>query len=178
MKYDIEHVRLRYFPDPALRQKAEPVTEFDDDLRALARRMFEIMAEYKGVGLAAPQVGVNIRMFVMNATGEPDGEQIIVNPEIHDRNGGAQAEEGCLSLPGVYVQVRRPTRCRLVAQNELGEKFESEEGELLARVWQHETDHLDGVLIIDKMGPTDRMATKKMLAAMEADFKQKISRRL
>jgi peptide deformylase len=112
-------------------------------------------------------VGLALRMFVMNPTGEPADARTFVNPAIRDKHGAADAEEGCLSLPGVFVQVRRAASCAIDAQDLTGKPIRVEGSELIARVWQHETDHLDGRLIIDRMGPADKLATRKTLQALE-----------
>lgn len=171
MTVDLAELRILIYPDPRLRQVCKPVTRFDDDLAALADRMLELMHEAKGVGLAAAQVGVPLRLFVMNATGEPGDDLVLVNPELHDRQKTREAEEGCLSLPEVRVQVRRALRCRLTARNTAGDHLEAEAEDLAARVWQHEVDHLDGRLIIDRMSPSDAIATKKLLHDLEEKYR-------
>lgn len=163
-----------HYPDPRLRDTCAPVTGFGDELRAVADRMLDIMHELNGVGLAAPQVGLNYRLFTMNLTGRPEDDLVFVNPEIHDCEGSAEEEEGCLSLPGINVRVRRAMRCRLTAQDLDGNPIEVIAKDLPARCWQHETDHLNGVLIIDRMGPADRIATKKALKSLEETYKAKV----
>lgn len=168
--------RLVVYPDPRLRQKCAPVKKFDDRLAALAQRMIELMHENRGVGLAAPQVGFMGRLFVANPTGEPEDNGIYVNPELLELTGSVEAEEGCLSIPDVRVIVRRARQCRIRAFDLQGKPFEVDADDLLARIWQHESDHLDGRLIIDRMTTTDKIASKKQLAQLEADFK-KLSKR-
>jgi peptide deformylase len=144
--------QIRQYPDPALRLSAAPVESFDDDLRALAERMLHLMQDANGIGLAATQVGVVRRMFVCRL-GEEDDEQLhaFANPVIvaagDERDS---ADEGCLSLQGVLVPVERPTRLTLEAQDLTGAPVRLELEELDARVVQHELDHLDGVLILDR----------------------------
>jgi peptide deformylase len=171
MKLDPAKVTVIHYPDPRLRVKCEPVRDFDDNLAALAARMIELMRTQAGVGLAAPQVGVPLRMFVMNHTGEDADTRVFVNPVITDRQGSAEAEEGCLSLPAVHVQVPRAVQCRIVAQDLKGNPIELAGQDLECRIWQHETDHLEGLLITDRMGPTDRIATKKTLQALVDNYK-------
>jgi peptide deformylase len=120
--------------------------------------------------LAAPQGGVLKRRIVVSPTGQAADAMALVNCVIRDREGNVEAEEGCLSLPGVNVRVRRAKRCRLEALDLAGNPLELEGEDLLARIWQHETDHLDGVLIIDRMGPADRMAVRKTLRALEEGY--------
>ena len=167
----LDKLTVIHYPDPRLRKPCAPVTRFDADLAAFATRMLELMHAGRGVGLAAPQVGVLKRMFVMNHTDDPKDDMVLINPEIRDMHGSREAEEGCLSLPEVYVHVRRASRCRVVAQDVRGEPFEREGEDLLGRIWQHETDHLNGILILDRMGPSERIATKKRLTELEAEYK-------
>ena len=172
MQYDLQDLAIIHYPDPRLRKKCAPITEFNGDLAALAERMHQLMQDGKGVGLAAPQVGLLIRMFAMNPTGEPEDALTLVNPVISDRGGGAEREEGCLSLPSVYVQVHRPETCMVTAQTVAGDTIEMEAENMIARVAQHETDHLNGKLILDRMGPADKIATRKTLQALEQNYKK------
>lgn len=167
MTVNAEQLNIVHYPDARLRKKAAAVREFNDELRAIVARMYEVMRNEKGVGLAAPQVGLPLRVFVMNPTGEPGDCLALVNPQLSEQEGAAEAEEGCLSLPGVTITVRRATRARLKAQDEHGRPIEVAGEGLVARIWQHEIDHLDGVLIIDRMGPGDELATRKALRALE-----------
>lgn len=169
----MENLTVVHYPDPCLRKLCTPVTEFNRDLTALATRMLELMHAGRGIGLAGPQVGVLKRLFVMNVTGEPEDDMVFINPEVHDMHGSREAEEGCLSIPEVYVQVRRAARCRIVAQNLNGKPIELAGENAGCRVWQHETDHLNGILILDRMGPSDKIATKKRLKELEAAYKAK-----
>ncbi len=171
MPADLAKLRIIHYPDPRLRQTCKLVTRFDDDLVALVTRMFELMRADRGIGLAAPQVGVMLRLFVMNATGEPGDDHVVINPELRDLQQLVVAEEGCLSIPEVRVQVRRAEKCWLKAQDLSGKSVEAEGRDLVARIWQHETDHLNGVLIIDRMGPADAIAAKKTLRALEGSFR-------
>lgn len=176
MEVELNELAIVHYPDPCLRKVCDPITRFDDDLAALAARMIELMHAGRGVGLAAPQVGLLVRMFVMNATGEPGDDMVFVNPEIRDMTGSKEAEEGCLSIPEVYVQVRRAAKCRIVAKSVTGDPIEFEGEDLAGRIWQHETDHLNGVLILDRMGPSDRIATRKKLRELEAAYEAKARR--
>ena len=176
MSADFADLHIIHYPDARLRKKNAPVTHFDGELAALAARMFELMEKDVGVGLAAPQVGVNQRLVVMNATCKPEDNLVLVNPVIREPHGSVEAEEGCLSLPGIRVQVRRAQSCRLVAQDLEGRPLEMELSDLPARVVQHETDHLNGVLLIDRMGPSDRIATRKTLRALEEQHNSKSAR--
>jgi peptide deformylase len=173
VKESLNGLHIIHYPDPRLRQKSAPVTEFDGQLAALVERMYELMEHGRGVGLAASQLGITKRIIVVNATGDPADNQAFINPVVREPHGSDEAEEGCLSLPGIRVQIRRAQTCRLTAQDLQGRSIEREIDDLLARVVQHETDHLNGVLIIDRMGPSDRIATRKTLRALEEQFQSK-----
>lgn len=165
---------LVLYPDRRLRARAAAIETFDPEtirrLGGLAARMLEVMRERKGVGLAAPQVGVAVRMFVMNATGEPQDDRVYVNPRLSDPEGEEEREEGCLSLPEINTPVLRSLRLRLQARDVEGNAIDETAEGFIARVWQHETDHLDGVLILDKMPPTVKMSHRKKLKELEDDF--------
>ena len=148
--------QIRQYPDPVLRLEAQQVEEFDDDLAQLVERMSRLMTDARGVGLAANQVGVLRRVFVIQLE-EDEEPRALVNPAIVERSGEAEPEdEGCLSLQGVVVEVERALSVRLEARDEKGEPVELELEGLPARVAQHELDHLDGVLILDRTTDEDR----------------------
>lgn len=165
-----EQLQIIQYPDPRLRKLSVPVTAFDAELAALAGRMFELMREAKGVGLAAPQVGVNRRLFVMNHSGEPADDRVYVNPELSEAEGDAEDDEGCLSLPKVNVLVVRSTKVRMRARDLAGDPIEQFETDYLARIWQHETDHLNGIMLTDRMGPVAKLTNRKILRELEARY--------
>ncbi|NIA14418.1 MAG: peptide deformylase [Nitrospiraceae bacterium] len=138
------------YPDAPLKQKAESYDVFDGEVAALAADMFETMAEFDGCGLAGPQVGVAKRIVVLRDPAEGK-EMCLINPEILEGDGEEVGEEGCLSLPAVFAEVPRKTRIRLRALDEHGEPLEFEATGMLARIIQHETDHLDGKMFIDRL---------------------------
>jgi peptide deformylase len=163
------------YPHPALRWKSKPIKRIDADLKQLIRSMFALMYATNGIGLAANQVAVPQRFFIMNATGsatEPAAELVFLNPEIVRRKGSAESEEGCLSLPGLYGQVRRAEKVVINAFDLEGQEFELELDDLEARVVQHENDHLDGVLFFDRMTETARRELEPRLADFEAQFRR------
>lgn len=171
MPVPVSQLRIVHFPDPVLRARAKPVPQVDDEVRAVARRMIELMHEARGVGLAAPQVGLEWRMFVANVTGEPEDDRVYINPELIEPSAQTEPEEeGCLSLPGIRGQITRPTAITIRALDEQGNAIERTAEGLEARVWQHETDHLDGVMIIDRMPAVDRMASRRALRELESAF--------
>lgn len=165
-----DELKIITYPDPRLKWASAPVERFDDDLAALARRMLELMRERRGVGLAAPQVGVNIRMFVMNPTGEDADARVYVNPVLSDTDGEETSEEGCLSIPEVNADISRSLTATLTALDLSGKPVKETATGYLPRIWQHEIDHLDGVLILDRMGMTARMLARKTLRELEAKY--------
>jgi peptide deformylase len=167
-----DDLKIIVYPDPRLRRVSKEVTAFDEKLAALAKRMFELMRAQRGVGLAAPQVGHNIRLFVMNATGEPADDRIYVNPILLDAEGEEFAEEGCLSLPAINADIPRSKSVRMEALDLNGKPLHQTESGYIPRIWQHEFDHLNGTLIIDRMGPTAKMEHKKALKELEEKFKE------
>ena len=167
-----EDLKIIYWPDPRLKKASSPVETFDPALKALAARMFELMRAAKGVGLAAPQVGRNVRLFVMNATGEPADDRVYVNPVLTDGEGEEEAEEGCLSLPDVHVNVARFKQMKMTARDLDGQPFEEAATGFVARVWQHELDHLNGTLLTDRMGPVARMAARRTLKELEEKYRE------
>jgi peptide deformylase len=158
------------YPDPRLQRVSAPIEEFDESLAELGAKMLVLMRAAKGVGLAAPQVGINRRLFVMNATGDPADDLIIVNPELSDMEGSEQGEEGCLSLPELRVQIDRSKHARLRAVDLRGDPIERVADGYEARIWQHEFDHLNGILLIDRMGAVARALHRGLLRDLEAKY--------
>jgi peptide deformylase len=165
-----QDLKIINYPDPRLKKMSADVTVFDDRLRALATRMLELMRQEKGVGLAAPQVGENLRLFVMNPTGEPADDRIYVNPVLTEPEGEEEAEEGCLSLPDIRADILRSKSMRIDALDLEGRPFHDVQAGFVARVWQHETDHLNGTLITDRMAPVAKMAARKVLKELEEEY--------
>ena len=159
---------VRIYGDPVLREKSREVRDFDDALRALVADLFETMAAYNGVGLAANQVGSAQRVFVIDLAQEDGAHDrfAVVNPVLDRRSGKEKAEEGCLSMPGILADVDRATRLRLRAYDAQGRPFERVVEGFLARAVQHETDHLDGVLFTDRLGPLKRQFLRRDLDAL------------
>ena len=170
------HFDLTLYPDPVLRRPAQAVTAFDEELRAIVAGMFERMYASKGVGLAAPQVGLKKRILVVNATGEPADELVFVNPTILSLSGPPTLfEEGCLSFPGLYAEVERPENSRVRAFGVDGKVFEVDLGAMPSRILQHEHDHLEGVLLVDRMSPADRLRNKAALEELVAKYKRRVA---
>jgi peptide deformylase len=140
--------KITEYPEPVLGQMGQPVTEFDDKLAELCRDMFETMYDAEGVGLAAPQIGLNLRLFVMDCEGI---KLIAANPDVIHTEGEQSSQEGCLSVGKVPAVVVRAAKARLRAQDEKGNWFERDAEGYAARAFQHETDHCDGTLFIDRL---------------------------
>jgi len=151
-------LKIVKYPEPVLQQPGEPVTEFNAELRKLVADMFETMYSNQGIGLAAPQVAVSKRVTVIDLSQGKDPEQklVLINPEVIFREGKQYEEEGCLSFPDIREKVVRAAKVRIRAQNEKGKWFEVDGEELLSRAFQHEIDHLDGMLFIFRMSALNR----------------------
>ena len=156
-------LEILHFPDPRLRTRAQPVERVDGELRRLIDDMFETMYQAPGIGLAATQVNVHLRLVVMDLSDDQSVPRVFINPQILDRAGEQQAEEGCLSVPGIYDSVQRAERVRVRALNWDGEPFELEADGLLAVCIQHELDHLDGKLFVDHLSSLKRERIRKKL---------------
>ena len=157
-------LKIRIYGDPILRQKAHLVKEVGPAERMLIASMIDAMHEHKGIGLAAPQVGVSEQIFVADIG---KGPLVVVNPQILQRSGSHIKEEGCLSIPGVVLKVKRPQKIRVKYLNENNKILEKEYSDLLARVILHETDHLKGKLIIDYASLIQQRRLKKKLKAIQ-----------
>jgi peptide deformylase len=153
---------VRKFGDPVLRRRAEAVRDITDEIRSTIRDMIDTMYAEVGIGLAAPQVGIGLRLMVVDEE-KGRGPRALVNPEIVDQGGRVIGEEGCLSIPGIFAPVERSEWVELKAQDEKGEPVKIEARGLLARVLQHEIDHLDGVLFIDRLEPMLRDRIKRRI---------------
>ena len=159
------------YPDPRLKQRAEPVKEVSDEIRQLVDDMAETMYAAPGVGLAANQVGVLLRVFVIDIAGEdePSELRVFINPEITSATGTQTWEEGCLSFPGVTEEIRRAERVQVRALDREGKPFELEAEGLLAVAIQHENDHLDGVVMLDKLSAVKRRLVGRKLSKAKAE---------
>lgn len=164
------------YPHPALRWKSRDVTRIDLALRETVRRMFDLMYAAKGIGLAANQVALPFRLFIVNLSGEqaePEEELVFINPVITNRKGSAIGEEGCLSLPNLYADVRRAEEVVVEAYDLEGQPFRARLKELAARVVQHETDHVDGIVFLDRLEDSVRRELEPKVAEFELAFRQR-----
>ncbi|MCA1635666.1 MAG: peptide deformylase [Acidobacteria bacterium] len=157
------------YGDPVLDTPGEVVTEFDESLKKLVGDMFETMYEARGVGLAAPQVGVSKRLFVMDCSGghDPSARVALVNPVVLNVEGDQTGDEGCLSFPGIFFAVKRSLRAVVRAQDVRGEEFEFDGLELEARCMLHETDHCDGIVFLDRTTALKREMVRRKIRRLE-----------
>jgi peptide deformylase len=168
-------MKIVRYPHPSLRVKARLLAAIDEKVRTQAQEMLDLMVEHKGLALAATQVELPFRMIVMNVQAEGiqrDEVGVYFNPVILERKGSIEGEEGCLSFPELFQKIRRAKTVRVQAYNLKGEIIDRVCNDLEARVWQHEIDHLDGVLFIDKMGPIARLSSRSSLRKFEHEFKK------
>ena len=166
-------LKIVKYPEPVLSAPGEPVTEFDAELKKLVDDMFETMYSNQGIGLAAPQVDVSKRVTVIDLSQGKDPEQklVLVNPEIIFREGRQYEEEGCLSFPDIREKVVRATKVQIRAQDLKGKWFEMDGEELLSRAFQHEIDHLDGMLFIFRMSTLKRDLNLRKIRKMQREGK-------
>jgi len=162
-------LKIVKYPEPVLQQPGEPVTEFNDELRKLVADMFETTYASQGIGLAAPQVGVSKRVTVIDLSMGKDPAQklVLVNPEVTSSEGKQYEEEGCLSFPDIREKVVRAAKVRIRAQDEHGKWFEMDGEELLSRCFQHEIDHLDGIVFLIRMSALKRSLNLRKIRKMQ-----------
>ena len=162
------------YPDPILRHGGKPITEFGADLRELADRMIEAMYVEGGVGLAAPQVGIEQKLLVLNPSGSKDdrsGALVLRNPKVMRKKKREFGEEGCLSFPGIQAEVERWIEITVVYQDANGDEQALKCDGWLARIVQHEIDHLEGVFFVDRLTATEKLRVKSQLLELESNFK-------
>ncbi len=168
---DLASLKVVVYPDPRLRQQCEEVEDpTDPAVRALVERMFEIMFEAKGVGLAAAQVGIGACLFVSSPSFDPGDRRVYINPQIISADGSQDSEEGCLSFPGIFSKIKRHNEVTVRAYDLDGQQFEESGTELLARIIEHEIDHISGRLLVDRMGSVGKLANRRALKALEKEF--------
>jgi len=171
---DIQKCRITHYPAEVLAKAAKPVEKIDDNIRQLVKKMADIMLENKGIGLAAPQAGVPLRLFIISLDTTRENVRVYINPTITPiTNELDPAEEGCLSVPGVYTKIRRYKKCKVTAIDLAGNEFTEEADGLYARCLQHESDHINGMTIADRMPSTARIAHRKQLKKLVENHKQK-----
>lgn len=166
-------LQIIHHPHPTLRHASRPLKRVDKELRLMVAEMFELMYEHEGIGLAANQVDLPYRLFVINVEGDPDvkeAERVFINPVLSGGKGQEAGREGCLSLPGVFAPVVRSTTIKVHAYDLAGNEIREELHDMDARVVQHETDHLDGTMFIDRIAPAVRADVAGEIEEFEIAF--------
>lgn len=171
---DLSSLEVLRYPDPRLRETCTPVEQVDAYVRALVGRMFELMFAARGVGLAASQVGLSVRLFIASPTFAPEDRRVYINPRIIAAEGSQEGDEGCLSFPSMYCKVKRHSVVTIRAQNLDGKWFEETGEELAARIFEHEIDHLSGSLLVDRMGSVAKLAHRRALRDLEEKFTEAV----
>ena len=173
-----QQLRLIYYPHPTLRHRSRPLRRVDAELRRMVAEMFDVMYQSDGIGLAANQVDLPYRLFVLNLEADPavkEAEMVFINPVIKRRKGQVEESEGCLSLPGIRAPVIRAAEVVVQAYNLSGEEVTFRASGLAARAVQHEIDHLDGILFIDRLSREVYEEIEPQLLQLEREFQQKRS---
>jgi peptide deformylase len=160
---DIEKCKITHYPADVLAKPAEPVGQIDESIHKIVEKMIDIMLENKGMGLAGPQAGVPLRIFIITLDGNRENVKVYINPTVTCEGKLEAAEEGCLSVPGVYTKVRRCKKCTVTATDLDGNQFTEEAEGLYARCLQHEYDHIGGITIADKMSTASKIANRRKL---------------
>jgi peptide deformylase len=168
-------LKIHHYPDPVLLKPARPVTDFGPRLAQFVEDMFLTMYELRGVGLAAPQVGVGQRIYVVNCAKEqpPESEIALINPEVVRTEGEQLGDEGCLSFPGIFVKKARPAKVTMRAQDVKGKWFEVTGEGLLARAFLHELEHLNGHVFIEEIDPAEYIKVRKDVEALKREWKRR-----
>ena len=169
---DVDKCFITRFPSPVLDGVAVSVDEFGDDIRRLVDRMIDVMIEQKGIGLAAPQIGVGLRIFVVSVDGTRENAKVYINPEIEVSGSLEANEEGCLSVPGVFAKIKRYRKCIVTATDLDGKQFTEEAEGLQVRAFQHEYDHLEGTLIKDRMGQVQLISARRQLRELREQYEK------
>ena len=160
---DIEKCKITHYPAEVLGQPAEAIEEITDDIRKLAEKMVDIMLEQEGVGLAGPQAGVGLQIFIISLDGSREAVRVYINPTVTPIGSQEAIEEGCLSVPKVFTKIRRYKQCEVTATDLDGNEFTEEADGLYARCLQHEADHLNGVTIANRMGQAAKIVHRRQL---------------
>jgi peptide deformylase len=164
---DFEKCGITHYPAEVLGRRAEPVEKIDGEIRRLVDRMVDIMLEKKGVGLAAPQAGVPLRLFIISLDGSRENVKVFINPTVTPTGELGAIDEGCLSVPGIYTKIQRYKKCEVTATDLDGNEFTDQAEGLYARALQHEYDHIEGVTIVNRMTQVARIAHRRQLKKLE-----------
>jgi peptide deformylase len=167
MTIDVDKCHITHYPAPVLGEPSKPVEKIDDTIRRLVDKMTDLMVELKGVGFAAPQAGVPLRLFIISLDGSRNNARVYVNPTVKGEGPVVENEEGCLSVPGIYAKIKRYSMATVSATDLDGKTFTDKGEGLYARALQHEFDHIEGVTIIKRMPEVARIAHRKLLKKLE-----------
>ncbi len=170
---DVDKCKMTRFPAAVLRGPSALVEKIDDSIRKLVEKMTDLMIEHKGVGFAAPQAGVGLRLFIISLTGTRDNVRVYINPTVTPQGEIEEAEEGCLSVPGVWAKIRRYKKATVTATDLDGNEFTEEAEGLHARALQHEYDHIEGTVIVNRMSQTARIAHRRQLKRLLEEQQEK-----
>ena len=168
---DIEKCKITHFPADVLAKPAQPVEKIDDNIRKLVEKMTDIMLENSGIGLAAPQSGMPLRLFIISLDANRENVKVFINPTITTFGQLESVDEGCLSVPRVYTKIRRFKKCNVTATDMEGKEFTEEAEGLYARALQHEYDHIEGITIINRMGQAAKITHRKQLKKLKENNK-------
>jgi len=171
---DISKCQITHYPAEVLAEPAKPVEKIDDNIRHLVKKMTDIMLEKKGVGLAAPQAGLPLRLFIISLDGSRENVKVYINPTVTPSGELVEFEEGCLSVPGIHTKIRRYKNCKVTATDLDGNEFTEEADGLYARCLQHESDHIEGMTIADRMPSAARIAHRKQLKKLKEEHKRSV----
>jgi peptide deformylase len=166
---DIDKTKMTHYPAAVLKKTAEPVKKIDDSIRQLVERMTDLMIERRGVGFAAPQAGVSLRVFIVSLDSSRENVRVYINPTVTPQGEPEELEEGCLSVPGIYTKVRRYKRATVTATDLDGRQFTDEADGMYARCLQHEYDHIEGTTIVNRMSTTARITHRRQLKKLAAE---------
>ncbi len=169
---DINKCRITHYPADVLAGRAQPVEEINDNIRQLIEKMTDIMLKNKGIGLAAPQAGVPLRLFIISLNGSREKLKVYINPTVTREGPLINFEEGCLSAPGIFTKIRRYKKCKVTATDLDGSEFTEEAEGLYARVLQHEYDHIEGMTIVNRMGRAAKIAHRKQIKKLTEEHEQ------
>lgn len=167
---DIEKCKITHYPAEVLAEAARPVGEIDDNIRRLVDKMTDIMFQLKGVGLAGPQAGIGLRIFIISLDGTSESVKVYINPTVTTEGNSDSLEEGCLSIPCISTMIKRYKKCTVTATGLDGNEFTEQAEGLYARVLQHEYDHINGTTISDRMGEAAKIKFRKQLKELREKY--------
>jgi peptide deformylase len=170
IEIDVEKCGITHYPAKVLTGPAQPIEKIDDSIRRLVTKMTDIMIENKGVGLAAPQAGVPLRVFIISLDGTRENVRVYINPTVKPEGQLVENEEGCLSVPGIYTKIKRYGMATVTATDLDGKTFTEQADGLYARALQHEFDHIEGMTIVSRMPTVSRIAHRKLLKKLEEKY--------